>query len=73
MILEQLKAAVEQGKTITLIHNGKRYRWRINGKLKVWKRTYANDGQLKFQLPIKHGLYDYGYINNDNVNQFIIE
>jgi hypothetical protein len=73
MTLEQLKAAVEQHRTFVLIYNGKRYCWRINGKLKVWKRTFANDGQLKFQLPVKYGLYDYGYINNDNANQFIIE
>jgi len=46
-------------------NNGKSYLWRANGKCKVWK-TRPND----FKLPIKHGLYAYGYITQDNAYQF---
>lgn len=35
-----------------------RMRARRNGKTKTWK-TRPED----FQIPIKHGLYDYGYID----------
>lgn len=40
-------------------------RWRANGKCKTWKRSPE-----KFQLPIKYGLYDYGYINEENCHLF---
>jgi len=40
-------------------------RWRVTGKVKTWK-TRPNE----FQIPVKHGLYDYGYINNDNIHLF---
>lgn len=43
-------------------------RWRANGKCKTWKRDTA-----RFQLPIKHGLYSYGYITEENAHLFIIE
>lgn len=43
-------------------------RWRANGKCKTWKRDPA-----RFQLPIKHGLYSYGYITNENAHLFIID
>lgn len=39
--------------------------WRANGKLKTWKRDTT-----RFSLPIKHGLYSYGYITNDNCHLF---
>lgn len=32
-------------------------RWRVNGKPKTWKRSLD-----RVQVPIKHGLYAYGYI-----------
>jgi hypothetical protein len=43
-------------------------KWRANGKCKTWKRQPE-----RFQLPIKHGLYDYAYITNDNAHLFIVE
>lgn len=43
-------------------------RWRANGKCKTWKRDPA-----RFQLPIKHGLYSYGYITNENAHLFIVD
>ena len=39
--------------------------WRANGKLKTWKRDAA-----RFQLPIKHGLYSYSYITEENMHLF---
>lgn len=42
--------------------------WRANGKCKVWKRD-----KNRFQLPIKHGLYSYGYLTNDNAHLFMLD
>lgn len=42
--------------------------WRANGRCKTWKRTPE-----RFQLPIKHGLYNYGYITEDNAHLFEVE
>lgn len=39
--------------------------WRANGKCKTWK-TRPDE----FRLPIKHGLWDYGYITQDNAHLF---
>jgi hypothetical protein len=41
--------------------------WRSNGKCKVWK-TRPNE----FKLPIKHGLYSFGYITESNCHSFEI-
>lgn len=43
-------------------------RWRANGKCQTWK-TRPNE----FKLPIKHGLYDYGYLTHENAHLFIVE
>lgn len=43
-------------------------RWRANGKCKTWKRNPE-----RFQLPIKYGLYSYGYITEENAHLFIVE
>jgi len=40
-------------------------RWRVNGKVKTWK-TRPNE----FKIPVKHGMYDYGYITEKNINMF---
>lgn len=42
--------------------------WKANGKLKTWKRSPE-----RFRLPIKHGLYSYGYIDETNLKLFFIE
>lgn len=41
--------------------DGSRLRCRRNGKTKVWK-TRPDD----FEIPVKHGMYAYGYIHNHN-------
>ena len=54
-----------------LNHNnadGTPVRWRRNGKTKTWKTRPDH-----FQIPVKHGLYDYGYIDHDNANQFQVQ
>ena len=41
-------------------------RGRVNGKVKTWK-TNSN-----FRVPMKHGLYDYFYVDQDNYREFTI-
>jgi len=36
-------------------------RWRVNGVVQTWK-TRPNE----FKVPVKHGMYDYGYITQHN-------
>lgn len=40
-------------------------RWRVNGKVKTWKRQPDN-----FEVPIKYGLRDYHYLHNLNAYNF---
>ena len=47
--------------------DGSRKRWRRNGKTKVWKTRPGH-----FRTPVKHGLYDYGYIDHTNADQFVV-
>ena len=60
--------------TATLFHGGGRYsdgtlqHWRRNGATKHWKRDTA-----RFRIPVKFGLYAYGYIDRSNVNVFHTE
>jgi hypothetical protein len=46
----------------------KTVRWKVNGQLKLWKRTPG-----KFKLPIKFGLYQYSYITEENAHLFTLE
>lgn len=38
---------------------------RPNGKCQTWKRD-----PLRFRLPVKHGMYDYGEITQDNAGDW---
>lgn len=40
-------------------------RWRVNGQVKTWRRNPD-----KFRVPLKHGLYTYGYLTEDNMEHF---
>ena len=40
-------------------------RYRRNGATKLWK-TRPDD----FKIPVKHGLYRFGYITQDNAQEF---
>lgn len=48
--------------------NGSNRRWRVTGKVKVWKRD-----STRVRVPIKHGLYDYGAITEGNIDSALIE
>ena len=64
---------LEQAKSLTyrttLYHSinrnadGSPQRWRVNGKPKVWKRSPE-----RVQVPIKHGLYAYGYVTEHDLD-----
>jgi len=42
-------------------------RWKVNGRVRTWKR----DGE-RVCVPVKHGLYAYGYIDEDCIDQFTL-
>ena len=42
-------------------------RWRVNGKVKTWKRSPD-----RVQVPLKHGLYSYGYLTEENLEWFVL-
>lgn len=46
--------------------DGSAKRYRANGKTKTWKRD-----PNRFRVPVKHGMYDYGYIDNDNAHNYL--
>lgn len=51
-----------------LIHTVTGKRWYVNGAVKLWK-TRPNE----FKLPVKHGLYAYGYVTHENSIEFELE
>ena len=38
-------------------------RWRVSGMVKTWKRDAS-----RVKVPVKHGMYDNGYITEDNMH-----
>jgi hypothetical protein len=48
--------------------HSKKRKWRVNGKCKTWKTR-----PLEFKLPVKYGLYNYGYITHDNCQLFELD
>ena len=58
-VAEDMKDTLPLSKTIA---------WRANGKCQTWK-TRPED----FKLPVKHGLYTYGYITQDNAHLFTVK
>lgn len=47
---------------------GNEVRCRRNGQTKTWKREPS-----RFQIPVKRGLYEYGYIDNNNAHEWRVE
>jgi hypothetical protein len=47
--------------------DGSPARFRINGKVKRWKRKPD-----KIQIPIKRGLWEFGYLENHNLRDFAL-
>lgn len=43
-------------------------RWRVNGKVKLWKTR-----PTEIKIPLKHGLYTHGYLTQDNLHKFYLE
>ena len=66
--IEQAKAL--QYRDILILDQGSAHitRWRVNGAVKSWKRTPE-----KFRVPLKHGLYNFGYLDETNAYQFTLE
>ena len=65
MTLQEAKA-LKHGDVI--IYNENKSRWRVNGKTKLWK-TRPNE----IRIPLKHGLYDYGYLTHRDLDCFSLE
>ena len=42
--------------------DGTPQRWKVNGKVKTWKR---DNGRV--QIPIKHGLYNFDYLTENDL------
>lgn len=55
----------EQAMTEDVFHDKDHRRWRRNGATKLWK-TRPND----FRVPVKFGLYAYGYVDQSNASRF---
>lgn len=47
--------------------DGSPARWRVTGKVQLWKKDSS-----KIRVPLKHGLYDYGEINQNNMFRFFL-
>lgn len=68
-----MSITIDQAKTLktgtVLYHStnknadGSPQRWKVNGKPKTWK-TRPND----VKVPVKHGLYAYGYVTQDDLD-----
>lgn len=70
MTLEQAKA-LRPGQTVhhraATNSDGTPQRWKVNGQVKTWKRSPE-----RVQVPVKHGLYRYGYITESDLAEFDI-
>jgi hypothetical protein len=43
-------------------------RWRVNGKVKTWKRDPS-----RVYIPLKRGLYEHGHLHEGNLGYFTKE
>ena len=43
--------------------DGTPQRWRVNGAVKTWKTRPS-----EVKIPVKHGMYDYGYVTQDDLD-----
>lgn len=55
--LQEMKGA-KHGNTFRI----KGRNWRVNGKVKTWKRDPS-----RVHIPVKHGLYNYGYVTEKDL------
>ena len=49
--------------TINKNADGTPQRWRVNGKIKTWKRSPD-----RVQVPVKYGLYGFGYVTENDLD-----
>lgn len=57
----------DQALTENMFHDAWCNRWRRNGQTKTWK---AKANSHRFQVPVKWGLYRYGYVTDLNEAEF---
>ena len=43
-------------------------RWRVNGRVQLWKRD-----QGRIRVPLKRGFYDFCYLTERNLVDFLLE
>lgn len=71
LTLEQAKALQYGDMLYTRIErnkNGGAMKFRVNGKPQIWK-TRTDE----VSVPVKHGLYHYGYVTQENADMFSLE
>ena len=51
-----------------LVDQRDKKRWKVTGRVKTWKREPE-----KVKIPVKHGLYVYGYVTENDLNIITIE
>lgn len=59
---------LEEAKHLTtgdIIYGAAGKKFKVNGNVKIWKRSPE-----RVQVPLKHGLYTYGYLTEDNLHLF---
>lgn len=65
-----MSITVEQAKALKpgdITHTADGRRWKVNGMVKVWKRSPG-----RVQVPVKFGLYGHGYIDENNCHMFTL-
>jgi hypothetical protein len=60
--------ALTHGTILHRRYGGRCLRWRVNGVVKTWK-TRPDD----VQVPLKHGLYSYGYLRDSDLDAAHLE
>ena len=71
ILTPKVAKSLRQGQILSMNNNrnadGTCVRWRVNGAVKTWK-TRPNE----FKVPVKHGMYDFGYVTQHNYFYFHI-
>ncbi len=71
MITKEQAIALRHGDVIYdsryKLSNNRPAKWRVNGAMKLWKQS-----PKRFELPIKQGIYNYGYLTNHTAVGFCL-
>jgi hypothetical protein len=63
---------LQRGQVLYHVENrnsdGTAQRWRVNGMVKTWKRNPE-----RIQVPLKHGLYSYDYLTENELDLLSLE